>query len=78
MDDKGDIRSLVSDLSDLEVALLLSLAIHEHCLIETTNDCIHDVAKELALVILYPDCSLLVNTPLIRFIDMLERLRPQV
>ncbi|GFF26307.1 hypothetical protein IFM46972_01735 [Aspergillus udagawae] len=50
MDDKEDISSLVSDLSDLEVALLLSLAVHEHCLIETTNDCIHDVAKELALI----------------------------
>ncbi|EAW17429.1 uncharacterized protein NFIA_073450 [Aspergillus fischeri NRRL 181] len=50
MDDKEEISSLVSDLSDLEVALLLSLAVHEHCLIETTNDCIHDVAKELALL----------------------------
>jgi hypothetical protein len=50
MDDKEDISSLVSDLSDLEVALLLSLAGHEHCLIETTNGCIHDVAKELALI----------------------------
>ncbi|RHZ68033.1 hypothetical protein CDV55_101439 [Aspergillus turcosus] len=50
MDDKENIRSLMSDLSDLEVALLLSLAAHEHCLIETTNDCIHDVAKELALI----------------------------
>lgn len=61
MDDKKNIRSLVSDLSDLEVALLLSLAVHEHCLIETTDDCIHDVAKELALVILYTDCSLLAQ-----------------
>ncbi|GIJ99740.1 hypothetical protein Aspvir_003743 [Aspergillus viridinutans] len=50
MDDKEDISSLISDLSDLEVALLVSLAVHEHCLIETTNDCIHDVAKELALI----------------------------
>ncbi|GFG19527.1 hypothetical protein IFM5058_10185 [Aspergillus udagawae] len=56
MDDKEDISSLVSDLSDLEVALLLSLAVHEHCLIETTNDCIHDVAKELALI-----CSSIFN-----------------
>ncbi|RHZ66468.1 uncharacterized protein CDV56_101686 [Aspergillus thermomutatus] len=52
MDDKEDISSLVSDLSDLEIALLLSIAIHEHCLIETTDACIHDVAKELALICL--------------------------
>jgi hypothetical protein len=78
MDDKEDISSLVSDLSDLEVALLLSLAGHEHCLIETTNGCIHDVAKELALVILYTDCSLLAQQATNTFIDMLECLRPHV
>lgn len=64
MDNKEDVSGLVSELSDLEVALLLSLAVHEHCLIETTNDCIHDVAKELALVILYTDVCSLLNTPL--------------
>jgi len=43
----GDI---VRQLSDLEVALFLCLVAREHCLIETTRDGIHDLAKELALV----------------------------
>lgn len=51
MGDRKDFRSLVLELSDLEIALLISLAANEHCLIETTEDCIHDVAKELTLVI---------------------------
>lgn len=78
MNNKEEISSLVLDLSDLEVALLLSLAIHEHCLIETTNDCIHDVAKELGLVILYTDCWLLAQHATNTFIDMFECLRSHV
>jgi hypothetical protein len=78
MNYKEEISSLVLDLSDLEVALLLSLAIHEHCLIETTNDCIHDVAKELGLVILYTDCWLLAQHATNTFIDMFECLRSHV
>lgn len=50
MDDSG-LEDVARQLSDLEVALFLSLAAHEHCLIETTHDAIHDLAKELALVI---------------------------
>lgn len=46
-----DFSDLALELSDLEVALFLCLVAREHCLIETTDDCIHDVAKELALVI---------------------------
>lgn len=49
MDDSG-VHELALQLSDLEVAVLLCLASHEHCLVETTQDNIDDVAKELALV----------------------------
>ncbi|KAJ5620318.1 hypothetical protein N7510_004302 [Penicillium lagena] len=41
---------LARQLSDIEVALLLCLVAREQCLIETTNACIHDLAKELALI----------------------------
>ena len=41
---------LAVQLSDLELAVLLSLGAREHCLIEAAEDNIHDVAKELALV----------------------------
>jgi hypothetical protein len=44
------LEDIVRQLSDLEVALFLCLAAREHCLIETTSDGIHDLAKELALV----------------------------
>lgn len=49
MDDLS-LEDIVRKLSDLEVALFLCLAAREHCLIETTGDGIHDLAKELALV----------------------------
>lgn len=48
--DGFSIDELALQLSDLELAVLLCLAAHEHCLLETTKDSIHDVAKELALV----------------------------
>ncbi|KAK1145298.1 hypothetical protein N8T08_004459 [Aspergillus melleus] len=50
MDDTSEITRLAVELSDLEVALLLCLAVREHCRIDTTTENIHDVAKELALV----------------------------
>ncbi|OQD74875.1 hypothetical protein PENDEC_c009G05782 [Penicillium decumbens] len=49
MDDLS-FEDIVRQLSDLEVALFLCLVAREHCLIETTRDGIHDLAKELALV----------------------------
>ncbi|OJJ51088.1 hypothetical protein ASPZODRAFT_55748 [Penicilliopsis zonata CBS 506.65] len=49
MDDIG-LEELALELSDLEVAVLLCLVAREHCLIETTSDSVHDVAKELALI----------------------------
>lgn len=49
MDDVS-LEDIVRQLSDLEVALFLSLAAREHCLIETNSGSIHDLAKELALV----------------------------
>ncbi|RMJ22318.1 hypothetical protein PHISP_06815 [Aspergillus sp. HF37] len=48
--DISAVADLAPDLSGLEVALLLSLSAREHCLIETTEDAIHDVARELALI----------------------------
>ncbi|PLB44254.1 hypothetical protein P170DRAFT_367747 [Aspergillus steynii IBT 23096] len=50
MDDTAEITRLAVELSDLEVALLLCLAVREHCRIDTTSENIHDVAKELALI----------------------------
>lgn len=52
-----DLSDLAQELSDLEVALLICLVAHGHPLIETTEDGIDDVAKELALVLdLVPQC----------------------
>ena len=48
-----ELGDLAHKLSDLEVALLLSLIAREHPLIETTEACIGDVAQELALVCIY-------------------------
>ncbi|KAJ5246685.1 hypothetical protein N7468_001668 [Penicillium chermesinum] len=49
MDNSG-LEEAAQQLSDLEVALFLSLAAREHCLIETTMESIEDVAKGLALI----------------------------
>ncbi|KAJ5677762.1 uncharacterized protein N7477_003395 [Penicillium maclennaniae] len=49
MDDLS-LEDIVRKLSDLEVALYLCLVAREHCLIETTRDGVHDLAKELALI----------------------------
>ncbi|KAJ5279624.1 hypothetical protein N7478_004996 [Penicillium angulare] len=48
--DGTTLEDVARQLSDLEVALFLCLAAREHCLIETTGDAIHDLAKELALI----------------------------
>ncbi|KAJ5558805.1 hypothetical protein N7535_009314 [Penicillium sp. DV-2018c] len=45
-----DLAYIAQQLSDLEVALFLCHVAREHCLIETTSYCIHDLAKELALI----------------------------
>ncbi|KAF9891797.1 hypothetical protein FE257_003278 [Aspergillus nanangensis] len=50
MEDTDDISSVAVELSDLEVALFLCLASGEHCRIDTTDDNVNDVAKELALI----------------------------
>ncbi|KAE8154982.1 hypothetical protein BDV25DRAFT_64167 [Aspergillus avenaceus] len=50
MNDFVDISSLALELSDLEVALFVCLAIKEHCRIDTRPEYIDDVAKELALI----------------------------
>ncbi|KAL2815153.1 hypothetical protein BJX63DRAFT_171006 [Aspergillus granulosus] len=50
MNDIDDIARLAHELSDLELALLLCLGGQEHCLIETDDGSINDVAAELALI----------------------------
>jgi hypothetical protein len=40
----------VPDLSDLELATLLCLVAKQHCIIETADELIDDLASELALV----------------------------
>lgn len=45
-----DLSDLAQELSDLAVALLLCLIAREHPLIETAEECLGDVAQELALV----------------------------
>lgn len=40
----------VHDLSDLELAVLLSLIAEQHCLIESSDEIQDDVAAELGLV----------------------------
>lgn len=59
MMDYLNIADLAPELASLEVALLLSLVAREQCLIETTEDAIHGVAKELALV-----CCLMLDAML--------------
>ena len=40
----------VEDLTDLELAVLLSLVAQQHCLVMTTDELLDDLASELALV----------------------------
>lgn len=46
----SEAQNLVLGLTDLELAILLSLISESHCLIETLDEGIDDVSKELALV----------------------------
>ncbi|KAJ5966152.1 hypothetical protein N7481_012866 [Penicillium waksmanii] len=48
--DDHNLEEIARQLSDLEVALFLCLASREHCLIETTGNCLNDLAKELVLI----------------------------
>jgi hypothetical protein len=45
-----DFLEHVDDLTDLELAILLSLVAQHHCLIETPDEILDDVTSELALV----------------------------
>ena len=40
----------VDDLTDLELAVLLSLIAQQHCMVVTTDELLDDLASELALV----------------------------
>jgi|HubBroStandDraft_4_1064222.scaffolds.fasta_scaffold388966_2 hypothetical protein len=47
---KGALLHKVHDLSDLELAVLLSLTAQEHCIIDTKPDSLEDLVHELRLV----------------------------
>lgn len=49
--DVQDFIANVQDLSDLELAALLCLIAKQHCLIETNDDLLDDLASELALIV---------------------------
>lgn len=49
--DSFAIQDLVSELTDLELAILLALICQEHCVIETPIANVDNVAGELALVL---------------------------
>lgn len=46
----SEAQNLVSGLTDLELAALLCLVSESHCIVETLDNGIDDVSKELALV----------------------------
>lgn len=48
--DESSLGTIAQRLSDLELAIFLSLVAREHCLVETTSEGISDLARELALV----------------------------
>ena len=48
--DKGKVEEKVQDLTDLELAALVCLVANEHCIIETTADCLGALSEELQLV----------------------------
>jgi hypothetical protein len=49
--DSFAIQDLVSELTDLELAILLALICQEHCVVETPLANVDNVAGELALVL---------------------------
>ena len=50
MDSTQALLDHVEDLTDLELAVLLSLVAQHHCLITSTDHLLDDLASELALV----------------------------
>lgn len=52
----------IHDLSDLELAALLSLINQEHCIIDTDPDCLDDLVQELRLVRERQPTSMYVDT----------------
>ena len=48
--DKVKVQERVQDLTDLELAALVSLVACEHCIIETTEECVEALDEELQLV----------------------------
>ncbi|KAL9002286.1 MAG: hypothetical protein Q9188_004780 [Gyalolechia gomerana] len=53
-----DLGDKIEELSDLELALLLSLTANEHCLIQTEGDALDALGLELQLVWLFPKTTL--------------------
>lgn len=46
----GELHEKLEELTDLEIAILLSLVAKQHCIIDTEEDAIDDLEKELRLV----------------------------
>lgn len=63
-----ELADKVAELSDLELALLLCLSAHEHCLIRTEEDALDSLQQELQLVRLDPG-------PFSSFAELLDRLQ---
>lgn len=49
------LHNRIQDLTDLELAVLLSLVAEHHCIIEARDDSLEDVSAELSLVWSHPD-----------------------
>jgi len=75
--DISDFVDNVQDLSDLELATLLCLIAKEHCLFETADEFMDDLASELALVC-YPSNISDLSRASLTILDRLRGVRPQV
>lgn len=48
--DEKEVIEKVQELTDLELAILISLVADQHCIIETEEECLNPVKQELELV----------------------------
>ena len=62
--DQGSLINKVRNLSDLELATLLCLVAGQHCIIETEDEGLNQLAQELGLVCQYrsPQTSICFHT----------------
>jgi hypothetical protein len=68
--DSFAIQDLISELTDLELAILLALICQEHCVIETPIVNVDNVAGELALVFYLPACQHLIILTHYRYVKI--------